>query len=588
MLDPRIYRAALLPVLVALIVVAFSLENRPAPLRTTFAPDAFDGARAARLMDRLSSDFPSRRPGSAGDDGLARRVALELRRALPRVTVRVRGFRARTIDGRRELVTVSAEQPGSASRAQIVVVAERDATGRRAAAQLSGTAALLELARALADARPARTITFASVSGGSGGQAGIRELVGRLRRPVDAVLELGDLAGPVGEDPIVVAWSNDLGAAPVRLQRTVALAAREETGLERGAPFARRQLARFAIPMSVSGQGIADADGLPAVRLSASGELPPPADAPASADRLESFGRAALRALTALDAGTRIETAPQRDLLIARKVLPGWAMRVLVIALLLPALLTAGDAAARLRRRREPLWPWVGWVLALAAPLLLAALFARGLGLTDAIPATGPPAPPGTIPIDRSAWAALACTVVVVLLAGLLVRPLLSRWAGAGGPPDGPGAALAPVFVVCLVGVAAWVVNPYAALLLVLPANLWLLVAAREMRMRRAPAVAVVLVSLVPVVLAVLSVGLQLGASAGEMPWFWLLTVAGGQLGPLALLGWSIACGAAAGALLVALAPRGASLDDRAITVRGPTSYAGPGSLGGTDSAMRR
>ena len=39
--------------------------------------------------------------------------------------------------------------------------------------------------------------------------------------------------------------------------------------------------------------------------------------------------------------------------------------------------------------------------------------------------------------------------------------------------------------------------------------------------------------------------------------------------------------------MLLALAPSSAG-GDRPVTVRGPLSYAGPGSLGGTDSAMRR
>jgi hypothetical protein len=46
MLDPRIYRAALAGVLLAVIVCAFSLGDQPAPARTTLAPDAFSGLRA--------------------------------------------------------------------------------------------------------------------------------------------------------------------------------------------------------------------------------------------------------------------------------------------------------------------------------------------------------------------------------------------------------------------------------------------------------------------------------------------------------------------------------------------------------------
>src|SRR3954469_13980604 len=75
MLDARIYRAALVPVLLAVIICAFSLEDQPAAVGTTLAPDAFSGARATRDTQTLASAYPDRRPGSAGDEALARRVA---------------------------------------------------------------------------------------------------------------------------------------------------------------------------------------------------------------------------------------------------------------------------------------------------------------------------------------------------------------------------------------------------------------------------------------------------------------------------------------------------------------------------------
>ncbi|MCW3039469.1 MAG: hypothetical protein JWM31_1374, partial [Solirubrobacterales bacterium] len=75
MLDPRIYRASFLPVLLALLVVAFALQDRPRPIGTTIAPDAFVGETARVLLDGLARDFPDRRPGGVGDEALSRRVA---------------------------------------------------------------------------------------------------------------------------------------------------------------------------------------------------------------------------------------------------------------------------------------------------------------------------------------------------------------------------------------------------------------------------------------------------------------------------------------------------------------------------------
>ena len=588
MLDPRIYRAALLPVLLVLIVVAFSLADGPAPLRTRFAPVAFDGARAARLLDVLAGEYPERRPGGPGDAALARRVATELHDALPAVAVHSRSFEAQTIDGSRTLTTVWAEQPGSGGGAQLVVVAHRDAAARGAKAELSGTAAMLELARVLGASRPVRTVTFASVSGGSGGQAGMADLVAHLQRPVDAVLELGDLAGPLAHGrPMVVAWSQSAGTAPLVLQRTVALALRTETGIVSPGAQARTALARFTYPLSVSGQGVANAGGLAGVRLSASGELPPAGNAPALPARLDGFGRAALRALTALEGGPQVGPAPDRDLLIARKVLPGWALRLFVLALLLPALVTLVDGVARMRRRREPVLRRIAWVLALGVPFVVAALFARGLGLTHAVVDLSPPAPPGIVPPHRSGWTAMACTAVVLALGFLALRPLLLRGLRLGGVRDDPSAGLAPALVACVGGLVAWALNPYAALLFVLPANLWLLLGARELRLRRPVAVLVVLVSLIPAAGVAVVYAAQLRMRVGDVAWFWFQAVAGGQGGTAALVGWCVAAGAAAAAFVVACAPE-ADAADLPITVRGPRSYAGPGSLGGTDSAMRR
>ena len=61
------------------------------------------------------------------------------------------------------------------------------------------------------------------------------------------------------------------------------------------------------------------------------------------------------------------------------------------------------------------------------------------------------------------------------------------------------------------------------------------------------------------------------------------------RLGETCLLLWSIAAGCAVGALVVAAHGRApADAGEIPITMRGPKTYAGPGSLGGTESALRR
>src|SRR3954471_5744525 len=152
MLDPRIYRGALVPVLLAVIVFAFSLGNQPAPARTTLVPDAFVAERAFDDLQELAGVASDRAPGSAGDEAVARRVAAKLRAAAPTWDISTATTEAETIDGRRRLTTVLARQAGQPGP-QLVVVAHRDAAQPRSFSQLSGTATLLELARALGNGR---------------------------------------------------------------------------------------------------------------------------------------------------------------------------------------------------------------------------------------------------------------------------------------------------------------------------------------------------------------------------------------------------------------------------------------------------
>src|SRR5947209_19472761 len=69
MLDPRIYRTALVAVAMAVIVFAFSLQDMPGGLGTTLVPGAFSEAGAQATMTSLASQFPDRQPGGPGEQG---------------------------------------------------------------------------------------------------------------------------------------------------------------------------------------------------------------------------------------------------------------------------------------------------------------------------------------------------------------------------------------------------------------------------------------------------------------------------------------------------------------------------------------
>src|SRR5271170_1783080 len=279
MLNGRLYRAAFVPFLFALAVAAFSLSPRPAGFGSTLAPEAFEGAPAFAELSSLAARFPDRRPGSRGDRQLADHVAHALEglggTAGGGFSVHRYSFEAQTIDGERTLSTVVAERPGSTSASPILILAHRDAAADGSAAELSGTAALLELARVFAARETKRTIVLASTSGGSGGDAGARELLSDLSQAAggaaagggpgsfDAAIVLGDLAGAKQRAPFVVPFSDGLGSAPLQLQRTLDAAITDQAGIDPGAPSMLGQLAHLAFPMTVGEEGVLNAAGIP-------------------------------------------------------------------------------------------------------------------------------------------------------------------------------------------------------------------------------------------------------------------------------------------------------------------------------------
>lgn len=604
MLNGRLYRAGFLPFVIALAVAAFSLGARPLPATTTLAPDAFEGPGAFAEMQSLAARFPERRAGSDGDEALAAQIASTLQglggTAGGGFTVHVSRLQGETIDGRRRLSTVIAERPGSTSATPILIVAHRDAAAPGSQGEMSATAALLELARVFASRETKRTIVLASTSGGSGGDAGAAALLESLSEagihgPFDAGIVLGDLAGASMRRPLVVPYSDGLGAAPLQLQRTVQDAIDAETGWNTGAPSTLGQLAHLTFPLAVGEQGVLDAQGLPAVLVQASGEGGPRPGERVSPERLEGLGRGVLNAVDALDTAPDVPPALETGVVLQRKVVPEWALRLLLGTLLLPALIVAVDALARARRRRMAVGRWTLWTLSCGLPFLCCAVFCwllGALGIIGAAPSV--PVPKGALPLDGAALTALVTVGSTFALSWLLWAALLRR-TGIRRPaaPDPDVAGLSIVLVLAPLAVAVWIGNAYTALLLIPALHLWLLLAAPELRPRRSVSLALVALGLLPLGLLLSFYARQLGLNPPEAAWGGVLLLAGGHVGLGSALLWSVGFGCAAAATLLAvrsLAPGvpGPAPDGVEITIRGPLTYAGPGSLGGTESALRR
>lgn len=595
MFDGRIYRVAFVPLLLVLAVVGFSLAGRPPPLRSTLAPDAFDGNRAFAELQTLLRRFPDRRAGSAGDARLASYIAGALRAPTGSSTgsgsafqVSTHRFQAQTVDGARTLTTVVAERPGSTGLAPIAIVAHRDAVARGSAAELSGTAALLELARVFSQSETRRMIVLVSTSGGSGGDGGASDFAGS-GKPIDAAIVLGDIAGASAHKPFVLPFSSGQSSAPDSLGGTLGSAIAQEVGVAPGTPSVSMQLAHLAFPLSTGEEAPLNDASTPAALVQVSGERGPSAGTPVSESRLQNFGRAALSATYALSEGPDIARSQAPRLLLGRKSLPGWAIRLLALALLLPPLIVCVDALARMRRRKEPLARWLAWTLAPTLPFFGAALFATLLGALGIVAAPAGWLPAASLSADGTVLGAFAATLLVLML-GLLAWPALVRRMGLPLRPDVEGAGVAALLVALAVALLAWIFNPFACLLLVPALHLWLLAAdARS----RALALGAIAASVAPLGLLLLVYARELGLGPVGLAESSVLALAGGQVGVFAALLWSVALGCLLAVLARTLAASPVSpvtgpheLVD--ISTRGPLTYAGPGSLGGTESALRR
>jgi hypothetical protein len=614
MLDPRIYRTGLVAVVLAVIVFAFALQGQAGPLSTTLAPYAFNGQNAYRNTVSLAYGYPRRPPGSVQDRALGRVIAARL--TSDGYRVRKQWFSAATSAGERRTFNVIAVKQGLSNSA-IVIVAHRDALHSAAPAEQSGTGVLLELARLLSGETLNHTLVLASTTG-STGAAGAARLAAGLGRPLDTVIALGDMAGTDLRRPLVIPWSDSTALAPTVLRSTVVAALHSQAGISAGSPSMLGEMAQLAFPYGLTEQAPFNARGIPAVLISTSGSRPVPVNEPISIVRATRMGRSALWAVNALD-GSRSIPGPSTYMTLGGKIVPEWVIQLLVLALILPAAATALDGFARARRRGYLVARRFMWIGLGALPFIAVVVIARVLGATGLLNAPAGPVGPGAFPVDGGGIAAMACLGALVmgsfawlcrrgLLHGLVGRDAAGRTrrqppAQANGNGVGaangkqrreslgdPGGVAATLVLACTLAIVAWFANPFAALLLVPALHLWLVALAPAARIGRVPR-AVVLVLGFALPLAVLAYyAVTLGFGPGTLVWTGLLMVAAGQFGLPASLLICLLLGVAISAVVNAAEILKVKIDREPpatpVTVRGPVTYAGPGSLGGTESAL--
>src|SRR3954464_6153934 len=307
MIDLRLYRYALLVVPVVAAISMFSLQDVPRSLSAGIPPDAFDPASAIPLAKEVSSSGPYPTPGSAADDKLAEQVKSHFT-AIEGAAVSEQSFDASFNGHDVHLRNLIATMPGESNR-QIALIAPRDVSrGSGATTSAAATAALIEIAESFSGAAHRKTLVFVSADGSSIGALGTKRFIRDYTDSslLDAAIVLSQPALDKPTAPLVIPWSTGAQSTAGQLAETANATVSKELATPAGDEGPLDDLFRLALPAGLGDQGPLIEHGLPAVRLSADGELPvdPSRDTAESFDNdtFARFGRAALSLILTLDA----------------------------------------------------------------------------------------------------------------------------------------------------------------------------------------------------------------------------------------------------------------------------------------------
>jgi Peptidase family M28 len=565
--DGRLYRSSFLVVLLPLLIAAFSI-TRPAPLAAPPLPPSFDGPATRTLAVDFARTFPALPPGSAR----ALAAATWFREQIAPYGLPVAGdtWHQNVPElGDVQLQNLWAVARGRSADA-IVVMAHRDNTGVGPGANDdgSGTAALIELARnyavtstaqpgtaAAESVQPAHTLVFLSTDGGAFGGLGAERFA---QHPPFHVVATVNLVAIAGHGPPRLVITGDTPRSPAAtLVETAAKRVLEQAGTPARRASVIGQLLDLAFPLTFYDQGPFVGRGIPAITLTTAGERPPDAftDRPAALDgaKLGALGRAAQQLLGSLDQGLELTQGTTSFVWAGVRVVRGWAIELLLAALLIPFFVGAVDLFAHCRRRRIRLRPAASALRSRLGFWLFLGLAFYGFRALGAWP-SGPPRPPNPASATAGDWPVVALIAFTALAgAGWIVarhRLVPRRRIGADELLAGETVALLGLGLVSLLVLAT---NPFA-LIFVLPAlHAWLWLP--QVRSSRAPVRAIVFVVGLAgplALLASLAIRYELGFDA---PWYALALAAVGYVS-VPVVAITLAAGACAAQLAAAAAGR--------------------------------
>ncbi|MSO46497.1 MAG: M28 family peptidase [Thermoleophilia bacterium] len=410
--------AFIVPPLLAFMILLVSVRTPAGPSATLTVAPSFDGIHAAAYARELAELAPDRAPGTLTAKQAADKVAGSLAEASGE-TVQRSSFRApgaRGVDVTMENLWVV--ESGVSDEAVVVLANRDDVTpGPGLNDNATGTAAIVELARDLSGVERARTLVLASTDGGTVGQAGNQHLLNQLYaaglRPV-AVVSLAAIGS--GTDVLPIRFA---GLGGVRTPETLLRGLEESIASQPAAGEASpaspiAQVLDLIAPVTPAGAQVPFLDaGIAAIQLGdGDGGV---GVAAIDEGRLGAVGAAVGTLLVRLDAEPRPSPPSGVYVAVSGRVIPGRAIALLAIALLVGPLFAAGRVLLRGRPSRA------GWSAALivaaigTVPGIATVLIARATDLAGAIDT-----PPG------SGWPRAGLVAVLLVIAAGVITVALA------------------------------------------------------------------------------------------------------------------------------------------------------------------
>jgi hypothetical protein len=476
----RLYRIAWLAVALPLLLLAFTV-TRPSALPRPILPQTFDGQAAATAANALETDpqyaARVRPPGSNGDDTAA--VWFHDQMAALGLEARYEDFDA-TIPGvgATRLRNVLAVVPGRSPQT-IVVLAHRDngVNGLELHRDnAAATAALVQIAQRYTRVKPEHTLVFLSTDGGVAGGLGARDFVDHAPEARDVVAAVNlDTIATSGRPSLEMSGPGPHSPSPTLLGSAIARLT-DQAHVTPGRTSLFGQLFDLAFPFSLYEQWPFLRHGISAITLTTAGDRPvsdPPVEH-LDAARLSQVGGAAEALVTSLEQGLELSQGTSSYVYFAGRIVHGWAIALVLIALFVPFAVASVDLFARCRRRHVPLGPaFRAYRRRLGFWLWIGALFGL-FALFGAFP-DGASVPPDPASSAGGDWPGITLLVFVAIAAAswLIVRRRLAPTRPATAEEELAGQAAA-LLVLGLVALLVMATNVYALILFLPSMHAWL------------------------------------------------------------------------------------------------------------------